>query len=68
MDCPECFASMSPELNEDGSGTLAWVCAQHGKFPIVCVCGVLEGQEHDILCNGPAEGPLAHQGDHNAPA
>jgi hypothetical protein len=35
---------------EENGHTVAWICWDHGQFPCLCKCGIIQGQEHDILC------------------
>lgn len=51
MDCPICGQAMMDQQTADGSGTSGWTCFDHGYFPVLCSCGYIEGQSHDVLCD-----------------
>lgn len=51
MDCPICNRAMMDQLTPDETGTCGWTCFEHGFFPVLCTCGYIEGQQHDILCD-----------------
>lgn len=46
---------MSPVVINDA--THGWLCWDHGEFPTLCKCGIIEGQEHDILCEAGNKPP-----------
>lgn len=52
VDCPICNGSMDPIVENDQ--TTHWLCWNDGIFPILCPCGVITGQDHDILCEKKA--------------
>lgn len=54
MDCPKCGLAMLDQATEDGSGTSGWLCVEHGYFPVLCSCGYIDGQGHDVMCSKAA--------------
>ena len=41
---------MMDQATESGGGTCGWTCFDHGYFPVLCACGYVQGQDHDVLC------------------